>query len=157
MHCSLNWLHISQVISDIGAANLKPLFITICSVTAIMFVLSLVLERWYRHSGRLLPNMYRREKTFAILSILGATMGGVSLILLSVFDTARHKKVHRAFLVSTDKAGSHLDYMTDVRMCRQSLADIHGRGGLICDFYMSWGESEMVYLSTVSDWPSPLL
>lgn len=90
----------SSVISDIGASGLKPLFIAICSVTAVMFILSLIMERWFRHSGRLLPNMRQREKTFATLAILGATLGGVSLILLSIFDTARHEKVHRAFLVS---------------------------------------------------------
>ncbi len=39
-------------ISDIGAAGLKPLFIVGCSVTAVIFVLSLAIERWLRHSGR---------------------------------------------------------------------------------------------------------
>lgn len=86
-------------ISDIGASGLKPLFIAICSVTALGLALSLALERWLRHAGRLLPNMRRRERVFAGLAIIGGTMGGVCLILLSVFDTARHETAHRVFLV----------------------------------------------------------
>lgn len=39
-------------ISDIGADILKPLFVAGCSVTAVAFFLSLVIERWLRHSGR---------------------------------------------------------------------------------------------------------
>jgi hypothetical protein len=39
-------------ISDVGADMLKPLFIAGCSVTAVGFVLCLVIERYLRHSGR---------------------------------------------------------------------------------------------------------
>ena len=39
-------------ISDIGAEGLKPLFITGCSITAVCFVMSLVVERWLRYRGR---------------------------------------------------------------------------------------------------------
>ena len=39
-------------ISDIGADILKPLFIVDCCVTAIGFILTLVVERWLRHKGR---------------------------------------------------------------------------------------------------------
>ena len=39
-------------ISDIGADILKPLFIVGCSITGVGFFLSLVIERWLRHSGR---------------------------------------------------------------------------------------------------------
>jgi len=86
-------------ISDIGADILKPLFIAICSVTAVSFVLSLIIERWLRHNGRLHPNMRRREKVFSILAIVGSLIGGAGLILLSIFDTKRHMKAHRAFLL----------------------------------------------------------
>ncbi|KIJ49728.1 hypothetical protein M422DRAFT_224824 [Sphaerobolus stellatus SS14] len=86
-------------ISDIGADILKPLFIVVCSVTAVCFVLSLILERWLRHRGRLLPNMRRRERVFSVLSIIGSLIGGAGLILLSIFDTKRHMKAHRAFLL----------------------------------------------------------
>jgi hypothetical protein len=86
-------------ISDIGADILKPLFIVVCAITAVSFTLSLILERWLRHSGRLPANMRTREKVFAGLAIFGATLGGVGLILLSIFDTKRHMKLHRVFLV----------------------------------------------------------
>jgi uncharacterized protein (DUF2062 family) len=39
-------------ISDIGADILKPLFIVGCCITAVGFVLTLVVERWLRHRGR---------------------------------------------------------------------------------------------------------
>ncbi|KAK2460989.1 hypothetical protein APHAL10511_007459 [Amanita phalloides] len=86
-------------ISDIGAAGLKPLFIAGCCATAVAFVLSLAAERWLRHSGRLLPIMRRRERILSILAIAGSVIGGMGLILLSVFDTRRFTSLHRAFLL----------------------------------------------------------
>ncbi|KAF5342631.1 hypothetical protein D9611_001917 [Ephemerocybe angulata] len=86
-------------ISDVGADILKPLFIAGCSVTAVGFFLCLVVERYLRHSGRLLPHMRRREKIFSTLAVLGAFMGGCGLILLSIFDTKRYTSAHRAFLL----------------------------------------------------------
>ncbi|KAF8520259.1 Frag1/DRAM/Sfk1, partial [Hysterangium stoloniferum] len=86
-------------ISDIGASKIKPLFIAVCSVTAACFAVSLVLERWLRHARRLLPDMRRRERLFSRLAIAGATLGGIGLVLLSVFDTVRHVKLHRVFLL----------------------------------------------------------
>lgn len=50
-------------------------------------------------SHRFLPNMRRREKVMSVLAILGAFLGGVGLILLSIFDTKRHPKLHRVFLL----------------------------------------------------------
>ncbi|KAL4248003.1 hypothetical protein ABKN59_002352 [Abortiporus biennis] len=67
-------------ISDVGADILKPLFIT-------------------GHSGRLIPTMRRREKVFSSLAILGSFIGGLGLILLSIFDTKRYQNAHRAFLL----------------------------------------------------------
>ncbi|KAL6302359.1 Frag1/DRAM/Sfk1 family-domain-containing protein [Sparassis latifolia] len=86
-------------ISDIGAGYLKPLFIVCCCITGVSFFLSLVVERWLRHSGRLVPNMRRRERFFSTLAILGAAIGAVGLILLSIFDTGRHRSLHRVFLL----------------------------------------------------------
>ncbi|KAJ7911502.1 Frag1/DRAM/Sfk1 [Mycena leptocephala] len=86
-------------ISDVGADILKPLFVTGCSITAVTFFLSLVIERYLRHSGRLIPTMRRREKYFSVLAVLGSVVGGAGLILLSVFDTKRHQKLHRGFLL----------------------------------------------------------
>ncbi|TFK40138.1 Frag1/DRAM/Sfk1, partial [Crucibulum laeve] len=86
-------------ISDVGADFLKPLFVAGCSVTAISFFLSLLVERYLRHSGRLMPNMRMRERVFGTLAVLGSFIGGCGLILLSVFDTKRFPSLHRAFLL----------------------------------------------------------
>lgn len=86
-------------ISDIGADILKPLFIAGSSITAVSFFLSLAVERWLRHSGRLIPDMRKRESVFGSLAVLGAFVGGCGLILLSIFDTRRHSSLHRAFLL----------------------------------------------------------
>jgi len=86
-------------ISDIGASFLKPLFIVGCCLTAVCFFLSLIVERYLRHSGRLIPVMRRRERVFGFLACLGSFMGGCGLILLSIFDTLRHPSLHRLFLL----------------------------------------------------------
>lgn len=86
-------------ISDVAADFLKPLFIVCCAITGVGFTLSLVLERWLRHSGRLIPNLRRKERVMSVLAIFGAALGAVGLILLSIFDTKRHPSAHRAFLL----------------------------------------------------------
>ncbi|KAH9838588.1 Frag1/DRAM/Sfk1 family-domain-containing protein [Rhodofomes roseus] len=86
-------------ISDVGASYLKPLFIVCCCITGVTFFLTLVVERWLRHSGRLHPNMRRRERVFSTLAVLGSFIGGAGLILLSIFDTGRHQSLHRVFLL----------------------------------------------------------
>ncbi|EJD07165.1 uncharacterized protein FOMMEDRAFT_144900 [Fomitiporia mediterranea MF3/22] len=86
-------------ISDVAADILKPLFIVGCSITAVGFFLSLAVERWARHEGRLLPNMRRREKVMSSLAIVWSFVGGAGLILLSIFDTKRHMRLHRVFLL----------------------------------------------------------
>ncbi|KIM40484.1 hypothetical protein M413DRAFT_162409 [Hebeloma cylindrosporum] len=86
-------------ISDIGADVLKPLFITGCAITGVGFFLCLVVERILRNSGRLLPNMRKRERVFSILAILGALIGGAGLLFLSIFDIRRFSGAHHAFLI----------------------------------------------------------
>ncbi|KAF5367073.1 hypothetical protein D9758_003914 [Tetrapyrgos nigripes] len=86
-------------ISDIGADILKPLFIVGCAITAVSFFLTLFIERYLRHSGRLMPNMRTRERVCGTLAVLGSFIGGAGLILLSIFDTKRHSSLHRLFLL----------------------------------------------------------
>ncbi|KAJ7284586.1 Frag1/DRAM/Sfk1 [Mycena rebaudengoi] len=86
-------------ISDVATGFLKPLFITGCCITAVTFFLSLVVERYLRHSGRLISTMRRREKVFSVLAVFGSFLGGTGLILLSVFDTDRYTQLHRIFLL----------------------------------------------------------
>ena len=107
-------------ISDVGADFLKPLFIVGCCITAVGFVITLIVERWLRHEGRygfgvsllrdssscqrlfgyrLPPDMRVREKVFSALAILSSAVAGVGLILLSVFDTKHFTTLHRLFLL----------------------------------------------------------
>ncbi|KAK3326317.1 Frag1/DRAM/Sfk1 family-domain-containing protein [Apodospora peruviana] len=86
-------------ISDVGAARLKPLFITGCVITTIFLDISFGADRWLRHRGRLVPNTSRGEKILSGLTIVFAFVGTVGLVFLSIFDTARHPKLHDVFLL----------------------------------------------------------
>jgi len=85
-------------ISDIGAWKLKPVFIAMSAVTVVSFDLAFILERWFRHLGKLTPNTSWWQKTWSLISILGAIVGAAGLILLSIFDTLRHPSLHDVFL-----------------------------------------------------------
>lgn len=85
-------------ISDVGAQKLKPLFITGCVLTTIFLDISFLSDRWLRHRGRLVPNTTRGEKILSGLTIFWALIGTIGLILLSIFDTARHPMLHDLFL-----------------------------------------------------------
>ncbi|EQK98671.1 suppressor Sfk1 [Ophiocordyceps sinensis CO18] len=86
-------------ISNIGAHELKPLFIAGSVVVTISLDASFVAERWLRHSGRLVPNASPGEKALAILTIIFAIVGTAGLILLSIFDTWRFHRLHDIFLL----------------------------------------------------------
>lgn len=86
-------------ISNVGAGELKPLFIAGSVVTTVTLDLSFAAERWLRHRGRLVPNSSLGEKVLAVLTIIFALVGTAGLILLSIFDVAAHKKMHDIFLL----------------------------------------------------------
>jgi hypothetical protein len=86
-------------ISDVGAAYLKPLFITGCVITTVFLDVSFGADRWLRHKGRLVPNTTRTERVLSGLTIAFALVGTAGLILLSIFDTARHPRLHDIFLL----------------------------------------------------------
>ncbi|RYP52840.1 hypothetical protein DL768_002089 [Monosporascus sp. mg162] len=86
-------------ISDVGASDLKPLFVTSCIVTTIFLDLSFAADRFLRHRGRLVPNATVREKVFFGLSIVFAVVGTVGLTCLSGFDTLHYPQLHDIFLV----------------------------------------------------------
>ncbi|KAL7928616.1 Frag1/DRAM/Sfk1 family domain-containing protein [Trichoderma chlorosporum] len=85
-------------ISDVGASKLKPLFIAGSTVTTVFLDLSFGAERLLRHNGRLVPNTTLKEKILSMLSIVFAIVGTAGLILLSIFDTHHHHKLHDIFL-----------------------------------------------------------
>lgn len=77
---------------------MKPLFVAGSAVTVVFLDLAFLSERWLRHSNQLASNKGRLDKTCAILSIFFAIAGAAGLILLSVFDTLRHPKLHDGFI-----------------------------------------------------------
>lgn len=85
-------------ISDVGASDLKPLFIAGCVISTVLLDLSFAIDRWLRHRGRLAPNTRTREKVLSGLAIVFGIIGTVGLILLSIFDTVRHDTLHDIFL-----------------------------------------------------------
>ncbi|RPA92185.1 hypothetical protein L873DRAFT_1710988 [Choiromyces venosus 120613-1] len=92
IYASMNRGQNIAYISDIGANVLKPLFVTGCSITAVGFVFSLAFMR-RNHALK-----SRLENTMDWLALATGSLGAVSLIFLSVFDTQRHVSLHRLFL-----------------------------------------------------------
>lgn len=86
-------------ISDIGAFQLRPLFITGSVITVVCLDIGFISERWLRHTGRLAKNTSTTQKVLSICSILFAIAGAAGLILLSIFDTYDHPKLHDVFLL----------------------------------------------------------
>ncbi|PRP84833.1 hypothetical protein PROFUN_07487 [Planoprotostelium fungivorum] len=80
-------------ISDIGAAH-KQLFIPGCAVTATFYVLSLLAERYLRHKSRIPKGARRRERNFAIVSIVACIIAAFGLLFLSIFDAFNHSTAH---------------------------------------------------------------
>ncbi|XDG02046.1 hypothetical protein ABKA04_001661 [Annulohypoxylon sp. FPYF3050] len=86
-------------ISDVGASNLKPLFVVGCIITTIFLDLSFGADRWLRHRGRLVPNTSTGEKVLSGLCIFFALIGTIGLTFLSGFDTLRYPRLHDIFLL----------------------------------------------------------
>jgi len=85
-------------ISDIGADTLKPMFIAMSAVTVVTFDLAFIFERYLRHTGKLAPNTSKWQKVYSLCSTIAAIVGAAGLILLTIFDTKRHPRLHNVFL-----------------------------------------------------------
>lgn len=81
-------------ISDIGATNLKPLFISCAGFQAIFFVGTLIMEYYLRTARKLQPYVSTKQPKFAIASIVFAIIGQLGILFVSIFDTKNHHKVH---------------------------------------------------------------
>src|SRR3954451_25397095 len=86
-------------ISDVGAYRLKPLFITGSVITTVFLDIGFLAERWLRHTGRLARNTSTTQKVLSVVSSIFAIAGAAGLILLSIFDTYHHKRLHDGFLL----------------------------------------------------------
>ena len=85
-------------ISDLGAFQLKPLFIAGAIATSVLYVLTLLADRFLRH--RRAPRTATiGEKLLTVLAIGGAAVGGAGLSLLSIFDDFNFKDTHDKLLV----------------------------------------------------------
>jgi hypothetical protein len=86
-------------ISDVGATDLKPLFIAMGTVTVVVFDISFIAERYLRHSGRLAPNTSTWQRLLSVATIIFSIIGAVGLICLTILDTLHHHTLHDVFLV----------------------------------------------------------
>jgi len=86
-------------ISDVGAFQLKPLFVGGSVVTVVLLDIGIIAERWLRHTGRLARNTSKTQKFLSVLAILFAIAGAAGLILLSNFDTNHYPNMHDGFLL----------------------------------------------------------
>jgi hypothetical protein len=98
-YASMSDMQTIAYISDIGAQGLKPLFIAGCSVMSVFLDLAFLSGRWLRHRGRLVGSQTTVERVRTILSMVFALIGTVGVILLSIFDTLRHPRLHDIFLL----------------------------------------------------------
>eukprot|EP01117_Protostelium_nocturnum_P004899 TRINITY_DN1777_c0_g1_i1.p1 TRINITY_DN1777_c0_g1~~TRINITY_DN1777_c0_g1_i1.p1 ORF type:complete len:273 (+),score=50.69 TRINITY_DN1777_c0_g1_i1:188-1006(+) len=80
-------------ISDTGAEH-KALFVAGASVTAVFYVISLIVERYLRHEARLPKAKRTVEKVMAGLAIVFGTIGAIGLVLLTIFDVFNHGTAH---------------------------------------------------------------
>jgi hypothetical protein len=92
-------LTVKSYISDVAATYLKPLFIAMGTASVVLFTFGFVTERWLRHRGRLAHNTSWAQKILSICAIITGIAGAVGLILVTVFDTIHHKRLHNGFLV----------------------------------------------------------
>ncbi|CAN3356514.1 protein Sfk1p [Diutina catenulata] len=85
-------------LSDIGATNLKPLFISCAGFQAIFFVGTLLMEYILRRKNKLQPWVSSKQPKFAIVSIVCAIIGQLGILFVSIFDTKNFHNVHLAMV-----------------------------------------------------------
>ncbi|PBP25334.1 hypothetical protein BUE80_DR003807 [Diplocarpon rosae] len=85
-------------ISDIGAKQLKPLFVLCAALTTVSFNASIVAETWLRHWGGPEHHYTQAERRLSIASIVFGALAGYGLVCLSIFDTQAYPRVHNLCL-----------------------------------------------------------
>lgn len=81
-------------ISDIGATNLQPLFISCTGFQLIFFVGTLLMEYVLRRMKKLQPYVSNKQPWFAIVSIICAVIGQLGILFVSIFNTRNFHTVH---------------------------------------------------------------
>lgn len=85
-------------LSDIGATNLQPLFISCAGFQAIFFVGTLLMEIILRKQHKLQPYVTNAQFVIAILSLIAGCIGQLGIIFVSIFNTNEHHTVHLSML-----------------------------------------------------------
>lgn len=81
-------------ISDVGATNLQPLFISCTGFQLIFFVGTLIMEFVLRTKHRLQPYISSKQPKFAIASIVCALLGQLGILFVAIFSTVSFHTVH---------------------------------------------------------------
>lgn len=81
-------------ISDVGATNLQPLFISCAGFQAIFFVGSLIMDFVLRKKHKLQPFVLKRQPKLAIASIVCAIIGQLGILFVAIFNTNAFHRVH---------------------------------------------------------------
>lgn len=81
-------------LSDIGATNLQPLFISCAGFQAIFFVGTLAAGMFLRKTHRIQPYITHHQPRLAIASIILAIIGQLGILFVSIFNTKNFHAVH---------------------------------------------------------------
>lgn len=81
-------------ISDIGATNLQPLFISCAGFQAIFFEGTLIMELVLRKKRKLQPYVSTKQPKFAITSVVCGAIGQLGILFVSIFNTKNFHSVH---------------------------------------------------------------
>ena len=85
-------------ISDIGATNLKPLFIACAGWQGLGYALTLLLEFVLRETRYLNPWFTKTERNLILASFVCGGLAQIALLMVSIFSTAKHHHVHIGML-----------------------------------------------------------
>ncbi|KAM0749497.1 hypothetical protein T439DRAFT_327184 [Meredithblackwellia eburnea MCA 4105] len=80
-------------ISDVGAAH-RGLFIPGTALTFIFYTITLFTERWLRHLRRIPGVLHKKERWADIVAVAFGTVGGLALLLLSIFNAFDYSTAH---------------------------------------------------------------
>lgn len=80
-------------ISDVGAAH-HAFFIVISCLSAVFYMLTVLLERHLRHQRRIPGSTTVQQTNLDIASVVFAVIGALGLIFLSIFDAFDYPDVH---------------------------------------------------------------
>ncbi|KAI5965708.1 uncharacterized protein KGF55_001070 [Candida pseudojiufengensis] len=81
-------------LSDIGATNLQPLFISCSGFQAIFFVGTLIMGLYLRKKHKIQPYISHHQPRLAIASIICAIIGQLAILFVSIFNTKNFNTVH---------------------------------------------------------------